>query len=160
MENSPNTKAIRSDDRKLWIGNLDHRITEGYAFVTYSDSRDALKAKSLLHNKLVGQKKVVVMWAHNAQDLDTEKTPCKPCVTIPALALNKSLKKTDRSSQIQAIETKLKLMERREDELKINDSIASKPAIIQQFQFNKDKINVEKSHTRHLRYKKAYVKKK
>lgn len=51
--------------------------------------------------------------------------------------MSKEDKKTDRLSQIQAIEAKLKLMEKKkEDELKINDTVATKPPIIVQYQHN------------------------
>ncbi|XP_050306934.1 probable RNA-binding protein 18 [Anthonomus grandis grandis] len=159
------------DERKLWIGNLDSRVTEyqllkllqihgtiekfdiifhrtgplagqprGYAFVTFQKKEQASAAKSALNGKLLGQKNVRVTWA-NSQEMDPESqvTKPKPDLKIPALALSKDKIKTDRNSQIQAIEAKLKLMERKEDELKINDSLATKPPVIQQFQFNKDK---------------------
>ncbi|KAL3283524.1 hypothetical protein HHI36_006663 [Cryptolaemus montrouzieri] len=59
-------------------------------------------------------------------------------IFIPALAIAKPEPKTDRESQIQAIEAKLKLMEKRcTDELKINDTVATKTPIIAQFQHNK-----------------------
>lgn len=62
----------------------------------------------------------------------------KPEINIPALAMSKNEKKTNRELQIQAIEAKLKLMERRsEDELKINDTVATKPPVITQYQHNK-----------------------
>lgn len=38
---------------------------KGYAFVTYSTQKEATAAKELLHNALVGQKMVSVMWAHS-----------------------------------------------------------------------------------------------
>lgn len=56
-------------------------------------------------------------------------------VNIPALAMSKGDKKTDKLSQIQAIEAKLKLMERKnEEELKINDTVATKAPVIVQYQ--------------------------
>lgn len=56
-------------------------------------------------------------------------------VNIPALAMSKGEKKTDKLSQIQAIEAKLKLMEKKnEEELKINDTVATKPPVIVQYQ--------------------------
>lgn len=59
-------------------------------------------------------------------------------VIIPVLAMSKDDKKTDRLSQIQAIEAKLKLMEKKkEDELKINETVATKPPIVIQYQYNK-----------------------
>lgn len=66
----------------------------------------------------------------------------KPEINIPALAMTKNDKKTDRESQIQAIEAKLKLMEKRnEDELKINDTVATKAPVINQYQYNKQASN-------------------
>ncbi|XP_066137547.1 probable RNA-binding protein 18 [Euwallacea fornicatus] len=179
-------------DRKLWIGNLDPRITEyqllkliqtygaiekfdlifhrvgplaglprGYAFVTYVKCDDACRAKNGLNGRVMGQKKLNVTWAHSA-NLDSnvyEKT--KPSITIPALALAKEPKKADKMTQIQAIEAKLKLMEHKEDELKINDSIATKVPVIQQFQFNKDKISKpQPTYRSHIRHKKPYTKRK
>lgn len=53
--------------------------------------------------------------------------------------MTKEDKKTDRLSQIQAIEAKLKLMEKKkEDELKINETVATKAPVIVQYQFNKN----------------------
>ncbi|CAG9771829.1 unnamed protein product [Ceutorhynchus assimilis] len=133
----------------------------GFAFVTYAKHQDALRAKNCLNGKLVGQKNINVTWAHIAE-IDSEPTPKpKPDVTIPALALSKNPKKTDKASQIQAIEAKLKVMEHKEEELKINDSIASKPAVIQQFQFNKDRSsNSVRPYRAHDRQKKPYMRKK
>ncbi|XP_030749564.1 probable RNA-binding protein 18 isoform X2 [Sitophilus oryzae] len=111
----------------------------GYAFVTYMKSEDALKAKESLNGKLVGQRKIAVTWAHSADEDYLPVPKPKPEISIPALALSKDSKKTDRVSQIQAIEAKLKLMEQKKDELKINDSLSTKTPVIQQFQFNKEK---------------------
>lgn len=38
---------------------------KGYAFVTYSKQEEALTAKNVLHNTLVGQKVISVKWAHS-----------------------------------------------------------------------------------------------
>lgn len=38
---------------------------KGYAFVTYSKPDEAVSAKIILHNTLVGQKVVSVKWAHS-----------------------------------------------------------------------------------------------
>ncbi|XP_044750512.1 probable RNA-binding protein 18 [Coccinella septempunctata] len=154
-------------DWRLWIGNLDFRITEyqllklvqkhgdiakfdllfhrtgpqagqprGYAFVTYMKEEDALKAKDKLHNMLVGQKKIIVAWAHSIND--EEITKPRQEIVIPALAMAKPVIKNDRESQIQAIEAKLKLLEEKStSELKINDTVATKPPVIAQYQYNK-----------------------
>lgn len=37
---------------------------KGYAFVTYNKQGEAVVAKRILHNTLVGQKVISVMWAH------------------------------------------------------------------------------------------------
>lgn len=80
--------------------------------------------------------------------------------------MSKSEKKTDRESQIQAIEAKLKLMEKKaEDELKINDTVATKPPVITQFQYNKQAVtnNSLKTKTvlkRHDKFVKPYSKQK
>lgn len=53
--------------------------------------------------------------------------------------MSKAEKKLDRESQIQAIEAKLKLMEKKtSDELEINKTVATEPPIITQFQYNKN----------------------
>lgn len=81
--------------------------------------------------------------------------------------MSKEGKKTDRISQIQAIEAKLKLMEKKqEDELKINDTVATKPPVIVQYQFNKSQTTTISSfkHKHSLkksdRYNKPYSKSK
>lgn len=52
--------------------------------------------------------------------------------------MSKAEKKVDRESQIQAIEAKLELMEKKaSDELVINKTVATEPPIISQFQYNK-----------------------
>ncbi|KAF7281387.1 hypothetical protein GWI33_004866 [Rhynchophorus ferrugineus] len=135
----------------------------GYAFVTYVKRDDAFRAKENLNGKTVGQKKITVTWAHNADLVNVSSTKSKCDIVIPALAISKDPGKTDRTSQIQAIEAKLRLMEQKKDELKINDSIATKSSVIQQFQFNKDKLcNVQKhfSSRGSDRCKKPYIKKK
>ncbi|XP_064212706.1 probable RNA-binding protein 18 [Tribolium castaneum] len=188
-------KDQTTEDRRLWIGNLDPRVTEyhllklvqkhgaiekfdllfhrtgplagqprGYAFVTYVNQEDAVQAKQVLNNVLVGQRKIVVTWAHSVNNEEVEKP--KPEINIPALAMSKNEKKTDRESQIQAIEAKLKLMEKKaEDELKINDTVATKPPVITQFQYNKQTVtnNSLKTKTllkRHDKYVKPYSKQK
>lgn len=81
--------------------------------------------------------------------------------------MSKEGKKTDRVSQIQAIEAKLKLMEKKqEDELKINDTVATKPPVIIQYQFNKSQTTTissfkhKNSLKRSDRYNKPYSKSK
>jgi RNA recognition motif-containing protein len=181
------------EERRLWIGNLDPRVTEyhllklvqkhgaiekfdllfhrtgplagqprGYAFVTYRNKEDALRAKEILNNALVGQRSIMVTWAYSVNNDEVEKP--RPEINIPALAMSKNEKKTDRESQIQAIEAKLKLMEKKsEDELKINDTVATKPPVITQFQYNKQGItnNNLKTKTilkRHDKFNKPYNK--
>ncbi|CAH1117890.1 unnamed protein product [Phaedon cochleariae] len=102
----------------------------GYGFVTYMRKEDAISAKKALHNLLVGQKNIVVTSAHTVNNDELDK-PRREEVIIPALAMSKEAKKTNRISQIQAIEAKLKLMEKKqEDELKINDTVATKKPFI------------------------------
>ncbi|XP_046403030.1 probable RNA-binding protein 18 isoform X2 [Ischnura elegans] len=98
------------EERRLWIGNLDSRITEGYAFVTFESNEDATRAKVALDGKLVGCKRIVLRWAHSISREDLERP--KPQLEIPALAGTKNEKKVSRLSVIQAIEAKLKMMER------------------------------------------------
>lgn len=77
--------------------------------------------------------------------------------------MSKEGKKTDKLAQIQAIEAKLKLMEKKnEDELKINETVASKPPVILQYQYNKTQTSNSNSFKhkynlkRHDRYNKPY----
>lgn len=44
---------------------------KGYAFVTYSKQEEAIVARSILHNALVGQKVISVMWAHTINLVST-----------------------------------------------------------------------------------------
>lgn len=61
--------------------------------------------------------------------------------------MSKEDKKADRLSQIQAIEAKLKLMEKKkEDELRINETVASKAPVIVQYQYNKAPVANNNSH--------------
>ncbi|KAK7865095.1 hypothetical protein R5R35_014630 [Gryllus longicercus] len=147
LEPLPQSKI---EDRRLWIGNLDPRITEciiicvsvyryhllkllqkygaiekfdllfhrsgplagqprGYAFVTYSTSEDAVKAKDCLNGVLLGCKRIVVRWANSVSKDELEKP--KPQIEIPALAGAKNERKISRETTIQAIEAKLKMME-------------------------------------------------
>lgn len=60
--------------------------------------------------------------------------------------MSKAEKKIDRESQIQAIEAKLKLMEKKaSDELEINKTVATEPPIISQYQFNKNQAATSNS---------------
>lgn len=59
-------------------------------------------------------------------------------MVIPALAMAKPVVKNNRESQIQAIEAKLKLLEKKSTtDLKINDTVATKPPITAYYQHNK-----------------------
>ncbi|KAG5889928.1 hypothetical protein JTB14_010078 [Gonioctena quinquepunctata] len=208
------TARICVEDRRLWIGNLDPRVTDpflkrknnyiafddfnlhihsflyryqllklvqkhgniekfdlifhrsgpqaglprGYAFVTYTKKKDAETAKNLLNGSLVGQKKIVVTSAHSVNNEEVEKP--KEEIFIPALAMSKESSKTDRVSQIQAIEEKLKLMEKKkEDELKINESVATKPPVIVQYQFNKSQTTNSSTSASNFKYRQNFRKK-
>ncbi|CAG9833578.1 unnamed protein product [Diabrotica balteata] len=130
-DNVVNT-GMATEDRRLWIGNLDPRVTENNNF---------------------------------------KEEPDKPKddLVIPALAMSKAEQKTDRTSQIQAIEAKLKMMEKkREDELKINETVASKPPVISQYQQKTQNgatsVNTSTTNHRYVRqrdrYQKPYAKSK
>ncbi|XP_069696848.1 probable RNA-binding protein 18 [Periplaneta americana] len=142
------------EDRRLWLGNLDPRVTEynvlklvqkhgtiekfdllfhrsgpsagqprGYAFVTYSSSEDAAKAKDSLDGTLMGCKRVVVRWANSISKEELDRS--KPELEIPALAGAKSDKKISRQTTIQAIEAKLKMMEHSSlDDFEVNNAPA------------------------------------
>ncbi|XP_056634863.1 probable RNA-binding protein 18 [Diorhabda sublineata] len=196
---STSTNDNCMEDRRLWIGNLDPKVTEyqllklvqkhgtiekfdlilhrngplagqprGYAFVTYKQKENAFAAKELLNNQLVGQKNISVTWAYSVNNEEVEKP--KENIIIPALAMSLAGQKTDRISQIQAIEAKLKLMEKKnEDELKINDTVATKPPVILQYQHKilngVNTISSNISSNKHLmkkrdRFQKPYAKNK
>ncbi|XP_022914293.1 probable RNA-binding protein 18 [Onthophagus taurus] len=196
MTTKQEEKVVTSsqDDKRLWIGNLDQRISEyqllkllqkhgeiekfdllfhrsgplagqprGYAFVTYVNKSDAQTAITNLHNVAVGLKKIIVTWANsvNTDDMDKPKVD----LNIPALAMSKPEKKTDRQTQIQAIEAKLKLMEHSQNsELVINKTVATESPVISQFQQNKQQpittssnnIKYKNNFKRHERNHKPY----
>lgn len=41
----------------------------GYAFVTYVNKEDAVRAKEVLNHVLVGQRSIVVTWAHSINNV-------------------------------------------------------------------------------------------
>ncbi|KAK9879567.1 hypothetical protein WA026_006635 [Henosepilachna vigintioctopunctata] len=104
-----------------------------------------------------------VTWAYCIKNDEIIKPVEK--IVIPVLSLAKPELKTDRESQIQAIEAKLKLMEQRNsEELKINDTVATKAPVIAQYQHKKSEtktyssIKVQLSQHRRLKsYKKNYT---
>ncbi|CAH1104459.1 unnamed protein product [Psylliodes chrysocephalus] len=152
---------------EIWILEL-LSLPRGYAFVTYCKKHDAIVAKDALNNLLVGQKIITVTWAHSVNNDEVEKP--KEEIFIPALAMAKLGSKTDRMTQIQAIEAKLKMMERKqEDELKINDTVATKAPVVVQYQHNNiqnssTSLNSNGNHRNHFknrdRYHKPYTKSK
>lgn len=42
----------------------------GYAFVTYRNKEDALRAKEILNNALVGQRSIMVTWAYSVNNVN------------------------------------------------------------------------------------------
>ncbi|KAJ8954536.1 hypothetical protein NQ318_000770 [Aromia moschata] len=173
MENLYNTECI--EERRLWIGNLDPRVTEceilllvltytcffyWYNLLKLVQKHGAIEKFDLIFHRngpLAGQPRGYAFE-------EVEKP--KPDINIPALAMSKEGKKADRISQIQAIEAKLKLMEnKREDELKINDTVATKPPVIVQYQYNKTQVanntlKHRQSSKKNDRYNKPYSKNK
>uniref|UniRef100_A0A182WD72 RRM domain-containing protein n=1 Tax=Anopheles minimus TaxID=112268 RepID=A0A182WD72_9DIPT len=125
------------DDRRLWLGNLDSRITEGYAFVTYVNHKDSEAALHRLDGKLVGEKTIVVRWAKHVNREEGDRA--KPKIEIPCLAggskggTNGPL---SQQTKIQALEAKLKMLESRSDDLVINKSATSERPIIERYQYN------------------------
>ncbi|XP_073995208.1 probable RNA-binding protein 18 isoform X2 [Rhodnius prolixus] len=133
-------KEVVDEDRRVWIGNLDTRITEfqllkivqkygsidkfdlmyhksgplagqsrGFAFVTFTETSRAEVMMEDLNGKKVGNKVVVIKWAHTLGK-EVEKT--KSEIIIPALGQKeRKEKKISRVSQIHAIESKLKMMQ-------------------------------------------------
>ncbi|KAI4464475.1 heterogeneous nuclear ribonucleoprotein [Holotrichia oblita] len=137
----------------------------GYAFVTFISKEDATRAKTNLNNLLVGSKNIVVTWAHSSATVEEVEKP-KVELNIPALAMAKPERKTDREFQIQAIEAKLKLMEHNQNsELVINKTVATEVPIITQFQHNKQPAPSSNSRSRSSfkksdRHHKPYMKHK
>lgn len=93
---------------------------------------------------------------------------------IPALAMSKSESKINRESQIEAIEAKLKLMEKKKDiqELEINKTVATEPSAVSLYQNKKpeasttsNNFNIKYKHTtrrndkRKVPYTKQYFRK-
>ncbi|KAF2905564.1 hypothetical protein ILUMI_00612 [Ignelater luminosus] len=111
----------------------------GYAFVTFVNKEDASLAKIHLHNKQVGTKNIIVTWAHSMSGEEQGKP--KSEINIPALAMSKAETKVNRESQIEAIEAKLKLMERKDtQDFEINKTVAAEPSVITMFQNKKNEI--------------------
>uniref|UniRef100_A0A1B6LVE6 Uncharacterized protein n=2 Tax=Graphocephala atropunctata TaxID=36148 RepID=A0A1B6LVE6_9HEMI len=65
--------------------------------------------RTALDGKRIGTKHIAVRWAHSLTVEDREKAKFE--LEIPALAGAKSEKKISRTTKIQAIEAKLKMME-------------------------------------------------
>ncbi|XP_034230632.1 probable RNA-binding protein 18 [Thrips palmi] len=174
-------------DKRLWIGNLDPRLSEynllkllqkhgtiekfdllfhrsgplagfprGYAFCTFKNTEDATSAMQHLDGQLVGNKHVIVRWAHSMSKDEMESRP-KAELTIPVLAGAKSSKSEkkplSRKTAIQAIEAKLRLMEQTNvvEEFEVNDSPAAlrnKSHVLVQAQVGLDPSNSKSSHSR------------
>ncbi|GJQ84113.1 hypothetical protein Trydic_g12086 [Trypoxylus dichotomus] len=139
-----------SDEKRLWIGNLDPRVSDSiYYFTEVVHSPDNLE----------------VTWAHSSAIGDEVEKP-KQELNIPALSMGKPEKKTDREFQIQAIEAKLKLMEHnKNNELVINKTVATEVPIISQYQHNKQQppssnSRVRSSFKKPDRHHKPYTKHK
>jgi len=132
---------------KLWIGNLDKRLTEqnilqfvtkygevvsfrfhfkagaeraeprGYCFVEYSTREEAEKAKAVLDGKIALGKKIIVDWAR--QDQGAKKSGNSVSETWDASTVSETLDSgVSTSAKIAALEAKLKQME--EEELGIS----------------------------------------
>lgn len=129
---------------RLWIGNLDPKVTEftllkilqkfgelekfdflchtvgpdqgkprGYCFVTYSCRQEAEKALKGLNGKLALSRRLVVKWAHKEETGDIPKRVQTKLTEEPKVQLS-----TD--AKIQAIEMKLKNMERAQEDFSLS----------------------------------------
>lgn len=89
-----------------------------------------------------------------------EQEKCKSEVVIPALAMTKCENKVNRESQIEAIEAKLKLMEKKDiQDFVINKTVASEPSVVSLYQNKKhDTTNINNSGTSSTRHR--YVSKR
>lgn len=140
------------EDRRLWIGNLDPRITEYHLLKILQKYGDFERFDLLFHRSgpLAGQPRGYAFVTYKEsvdakkakESLDGKMLGCKrvavrwansvskedmdkpkPKLEIPALAGAKSEKKLSREITIQAIEAKLKMMEHNNsDEFKIDNS--------------------------------------
>ncbi|XP_077988094.1 putative RNA-binding protein 18 [Glandiceps talaboti] len=153
------TMAASSGDgsggHRLWIGNLDPRITEyqllqilkrygdvkefdflfhksgpnqgkprGYCFVNYTRKEEAEKAMRQLDGKLALSRKLSVCWAqpHSKNHNDNNKggkQKFPTCMGGPSGGGTTAHKPLSTDMKIQAIEAKLKAMEKNEDEFTV-----------------------------------------
>lgn len=121
----------------------------GYAFITYETKEAAITAKTALHNKMVGTRRITVTGAHSMCNQE-EPEKKKPELDIPALAGAKELKKGSRETQIQAIEAKLKMMENNSsNELEINKTVATEMPVISQYQQKTVETSQNSNNNRH-----------
>lgn len=178
------------EENRLWIGNLDPRVTEYHLLKLVQKYGSIEKFDLLFHRTgpLAGQPRgyafvtyVNLEDARNAREklnnllvgqkhitvtwahASTEESYTKPVekINIPVLAIAKPETKTNRNVQIQAIEAKLKLMENKKEDLTINDSVAKKTPVITKYQQNIQSNNTAlKSQTKVLYRNKPYNKNK
>lgn len=140
------------EDRRLWIGNLDPRVTE-YNLLKLVQKHGAIEKFDLLFHRsgpLAGQPRGYAFVTYSAKEdagkakdiLDgkmvgskkivvrwannvskEELDKPKPEIAIPALAGAKNERKVSRETTIQAIEAKLKMMEHNSvDDFEVNNA--------------------------------------
>ncbi|KAF8785861.1 probable RNA-binding protein 18 [Argiope bruennichi] len=159
-----------ADEKRLWIGNIDSRLTEyhllkivqkygkikkfdflfhksgalkgqprGYSFVTYETREQAENALAALNGKQALGKNLVVRWAHTAPS-ESFTGMKKPTVLSKTPEETKQTKNP--TSQIMAIEAKLKAMkDQREKELEMCLS-ATRVCTVEPVLINKSDIQV------------------
>ncbi|PSN48105.1 hypothetical protein C0J52_13248 [Blattella germanica] len=140
------------EDRRLWIGNLDPRVTEYYLLKLVQKHGAIEKFDLLFHRSgpCAGQPRGYAFVTYSSKDDATKAKDIldgqmvgtkrmvvrwansvnkeeldrpKPELEIPALAGAKSEKKVSRETTIQAIEAKLKMMEHSSvDEFEVNNA--------------------------------------
>lgn len=155
------------DERRLWIGNLDTRLTE-YQLLKIAQKCGNIEKFDMLFHKSgpqVGQprgyafvtykttkesaialeklngkligSKHVVVRLAKNINYDELERP-KPKIEIPVLAAGASKdRKISKEVAIQAIEAKLKMLENKSDDFEINKTSATEIPLIQKYQYNK-----------------------
>lgn len=154
-----------TDNKRIWVGNLDSRLTEfqlikllkkygnvkkfdflfhkagplkghprGYCFVTYETKEQAEHALSCLHGKLVFSKTLVAKWSNSLPNVDLANRRQGLCLGVAKKEQKPTL---NVNSQIQAIEAKLRAMERDKERdlgqcLLATPPAPSRPAAVEQ----------------------------
>uniref|UniRef100_A0A1A9X028 Uncharacterized protein n=1 Tax=Glossina brevipalpis TaxID=37001 RepID=A0A1A9X028_9MUSC len=159
------------EERRIWVGNLDPRISDLICFFTkgalWRVSPEAMHLLPLVHEgaamaleklngKAVLNRPIAIRLAKNVNYDELERP--KPKIKIPALGTGKREGKISKEEAIRAIEQKLKILENHTDEDLELDQIGSSGGpqvpLIQKYQFNKDRdsntnMTIQRRHYHH-----------